>query len=272
MDEQDKAILNVRNFILAENITIDNFDTFKNSLYIFNNNTYQHVASDASFDDEINYYFKEWIEVPALKGNSVVLESVIRSENDVTLEIYDEASHITQNIVLPYGDSVNLIAFAPTSKIDGDRIRTGYHFALYDEATTTTASFDIWDGFDGTGQVSKVDGISPPSGAGVDNTDVIINAVSYGRAQPSLTSAQQLTARTNINAQIAGNYISSPTDKIVGQFLTYLGNDNWTTEDIPAFPTVGSANALLMKVSDVTNDVIWTNPLSNQEIDTILAE
>ena len=120
---------------------------------------------------------------------------------------------------------------------------------------------------DGTGSVNSIDYIGVDEG----ETNVNLQAVSYGRAQPSLTSAEQLQARSNINAQVAGNYIASPSTKLTNQFLQYLGNDQWTTSTVqvlPASPTVG----MLMKSSSSLDDLVWVPALSTTEIDNILED
>jgi len=78
-------------------------------------------------------------------------------------------------------------------------------------------------------------------------------------------------ARANINAQVVGNYIASPSDKMVNQFLQYLGNDNWTTSTVQVLPS-SEQIGMLMKTSASMNDLEWVPALTSSDIDTILEE
>lgn len=148
-------------------------------------------------------------------------------------------------------------------------------------------------------------GIPAADGTGIKSIDndvradtsgnAALTAVRYGSSQ-SLNSAQQLQARTNINAQIAGNYIISPEAKTVNYFLKYAGNDIWVTESVDVFPlggesgyvlkktnsgtewspvheviASGAAGAMLTKASATNYDLTWSNPISNSEIDALFA-
>ena len=187
-------------------------------------------------------YDDDWIEIPALKGSSVY--------------------------TLPAEPTSHVIPTETTTIV-----QTGYILKVVDEKKKAADpsyvcdEYTLWNGLDGTGSVNSVDGLTITTGT----TNINLQAVSYGRAQPSLTSAEQLQARSNINAQVAGNYIASPSTKLTNQFLQYLGNDQWTTSTVqvlPASPTVG----MLMKSSSSLDDLVWVPALSTTEIDNILAD
>lgn len=157
------------------------------------------------------------------------------------------------------------------------------------DITTLEFEFGI-PAADGTG-IKSIDGDVRADTSG----NAALTAVRYGVDQSSLLSdAQKLIARTNINAQIAGNYVISPEVKTVNQFLKYAGNDVWVTESVDVFPTGGStgyvlkktnsgtewspvheviasgaAGAVLTKASATNYDLTWSNPISNSEIDAL---
>ena len=152
-----------------------------------------------------------------------------------------------------------------------ETVQTGYILKIVDEKkkisdpTYDHDEYTIWNGLDGIGSVNSVDGITVNSGT----TNISLKAVSYGRDQSSLTANEQSQARSNINAQIAGNYIVSPQNKVTNQFLQYLGNDTWTTSTVqvlPASETVG----MLMKTSASADSLVWMPALSSSEIDEII--
>lgn len=162
-------------------------------------------------------------------------------------------------------------------------------------------NFKIPRGPAGSGAVSSVDGFEPDS----ITKNVDLKAVSYGRDQTvgtnAITPEQAARARNNINAQVAGNYqvagdyIVSPSEKIVDYFLKYAGNNEWVTEAVNAFPgggapgyvlkktssatewapareviAGGAEGALLSKASNNNYDLTWANPISTSEIDNII--
>lgn len=182
----------------------------------------------------------EWIEIPALRGSSVYV-----------LSIDPRTDSIEEDGVI--------------------KIRQGFDIKIYDERkaqTTPGYQYDLitlWNGVDGTGTVSTVD-MQPVT---FGTTNVNLQAISYGRDQSSLTVAQKAQARSNIDAQIAGNYITSPNDKIVNQYLQYLGNDNWTTSTVQTLP-ISTATGVLVKTSSDMNSLSWMAALTQSEIDTIL--
>ena len=184
----------------------------------------------------------EWVEVPALRGNSIY--------------------------TLPAEPTSREIQAGDTTYI-----QSGYILKIVDERKQQAdPSYDhdeyiLWNGIDGAGSVTSVDSQTVTPGT----TNIAINAVSYGRAQPGLTSNQQLQARTNINAQVAGNYIASPTNKNVNQFLQYLGNNNWATANVQVLPS-STTVGMLMKSSSSLDDLTWVPALSTTEIDNILAD
>lgn len=162
---------------------------------------------------------------------------------------------------------------------------------LVTSGDTTTLEFEFGiPAADGTG-IKSIDTDIRADGSG----NAALTAVRYGSSQ-SLNSAQQLQARTNINAQIAGNYIISPIGRTENQFLKYVGNEVWATESVDVFPSGGSTGYVLRKTDsgtewsqvhevisggrtgavltkvDATNyKLTWSDPISNPEIDTIMS-
>lgn len=184
----------------------------------------------------------EWVEVPALRGCSIYTLPAEPTSREIQA---GDTTYFQSGYIL---------------KVVDERKKQADPSYECDEYT-------LWNGIDGTGSVNSVDGLTITIGT----TNINLQAVSYGRAQPSLTSAEQLQARSNINAQVAGNYIASPSTKLMNQFLQYLGNDQWTTSTVqvlPASPTVG----MLMKSSSSLDDLVWVPALSTTEIDNILAD
>ena len=184
----------------------------------------------------------QWVEVPALRGNSVYTLPATPTSREVS------------------GSGSDVI------------IQTGYILKVVDErkkATDPSYQYDeytIWNGLDGSGSVNSVDSVSVTDGT----TNVALKAVRYG-AEQALSTAEQVQARANINAQVVGNYIASPSDKMVNQFLQYLGNDNWTTSTVQVLPS-SEQIGMLMKTSASMNDLEWVPALTSSDIDTILEE
>lgn len=146
---------------------------------------------------------------------------------------------------------------------------------------------------DGEG-VKKVDNIGPSAGGNVE-----LGAVSYSMAQ-ELSIGQKIQARDNIGAQVSGNYVTDPSLKSYGEFLQYGGNvgaPSWVTVPIQEVPTGGTAGyvlrkqttaygwtpvyetpaggsigSILMKNSSSDYDFVWSNPISNSDIDTMISE
>ena len=182
----------------------------------------------------------EWVEVPALRGNSIY-----------TLPAEPTSREISAG-------SATIIQSGYILKVVDERKKAADPSYEYD-------AYTLWNGIDGTGSVTSVDSILVTPGT----TDIAIKAVSYGRAQPSLTSAQQSQARTNINAQVAGNYIASPSNKNINQFLQYLGNNNWATANVQVLPSSATIG-MLMKTSASMDDLTWVPAMTSAEIDEIL--
>lgn len=184
----------------------------------------------------------EWVEVPTLRGSSIY-----------TLPAEPTSREISA------GSAVI--------------VQSGYILKVVDERKKVSdPSYDhdeyiLWNGIDGTGSVTSVDHILVTPGT----TDINIQAVSYGRAQPSITAAQQSQARANINAQVAGNYIASPSNKNVNQFLQYLGNNNWATANVQVLPSSATVG-MLMKNSSSMDDLTWVPAMTSSEIDEILEQ
>lgn len=160
---------------------------------------------------------------------------------------------------------------------------------LVTSGDTTTLEFEFGiPAADGTG-IKSIDTDIRADGSG----NAALTAVRYGSSQ-SLNSAQQLQARANINAQIADNYIVSPPSRVAGQFLKFSNQNTWVTEAINVVPAGGSSGQFLKKTSNSTMwddiheviasgatgavltkasatnyDLIWSNPISNPEIDAL---
>lgn len=182
----------------------------------------------------------DWVEVPSLRGSSIY--------------------------TLPAEPTSREISTGSTTII-----QSGYILKVVDERKKTTDpsyvcdEYTLWNGIDGTGSVTSVDNILVTPGT----TNINIQAVSYGRGQATLTSNQQLQARTNINAQVAGNYIVSPTDKNINQFLQYIGNNNWATANVQVLPSSETVG-MLMKNSASMDDLVWVPAMTSFDIDDIL--
>ena len=184
----------------------------------------------------------EWVEVPSLRGSS----------------IYTLPAEPTQRIIS--AGSATIIQNGYILKVVDERKKAADPSYVCDEYT-------LWNGIDGTGSVTSVDSILVTPGT----TNINIEAVSYGRSQSALTSNQQLQARTNINAQVAGNYIVSPNIKNVNQFLQYLGNNNWATANVQVLPSSETVG-MLMKNSASMDDLTWVPAMTSSEIDNIVNE
>lgn len=182
----------------------------------------------------------EWVEVPSLRGSSIY-----------TLPAEPTSREISTG--------------------SGTVIQSGYILKVVDERKKAADpsyvcdEYTLWNGLDGSGSVTSVDSILVTPGT----TNINIQAVSYGRAQSSLSSNQQLQARTNINAQVAGDYIVSPTNKNVNQFLQYQGNNNWATANVQVLPSSETVG-MLMKNSASMDDLVWVPAITSSDIDNIL--
>lgn len=152
----NKIILNLNNgYIVAGISSQEDYDAKSSYLFVKQNETY---IPASSYEAGTSYYEIDWQPLPTLQGYSV-----------------------------------NLVAATPTT--DTELGRTGTKISLYDEQSSTTNTFSIWNGKDGVGQVNTVDeiGITP----GGNNVD--LKAVRYGSSQ-NLTDNQKKQARTNIGA------------------------------------------------------------------------
>lgn len=186
------------------------------------------------------------------------------------------------------GYSIELLDIIPITESG----RTGYEIHIYDERKAKEDpeyeydSFKLWNGVDGQdgqdgapgrdgangqGTVNSVDGIEAPSG----EHDVPLKAVSYGRSQ-SLSSDEKAQARTNINAQIKGdyqpkgNYVLSPILKNTNEFLKYDGNDQWSTSTVSVLPE-STDIGILVKSNSSMNSLSWMPAITNVEIDGIFS-
>ena len=180
-----------------------------------------------------------WTEIPALRGTGIHLISIERTERSIVID-------------------------------DTTVVQYGWKMILYDEQkhiidpNYTGDEIIVWDGLNGSGSVNRVDGFGATDGT--DNVE--IQAVSYGRVQ-TLTSAQKSQARTNINAQVSGNYIVSPNYKNINQFLQYLGNDTWTTAKVSVLPET-TDTGVLVKTSGDMSELSWMSAIDNATIDEII--
>lgn len=158
------------------------------------------------------------------------------------------------------------------------RPRTGTVYSFEDEskkqsdASYASDTFLIWngtngiDGTNGEGAVSSVDSIGPSAGG----SNVILNAVSYGRVQ-ALSIAEQSRARANIGAQPTGDYFINPSNKRANEFLKYLGNEQWTTDSVQILPQ-STDIGLLMKMSGDMSNLTWVPIANTEEINEIFDE
>ena len=117
------------------------------------------------------------------------------------------------------------------------------------EVTTLQFNFGI-PGAAGNGAQS-VDGVVPALDTSSGLQNVNLNAVRTIENQ-GLSVQQKINARANIDAQIAGNYIVSPSTKTQNYFLKYAGNDEWVTESVNVFPSGGIPGYVLKKTASGT--------------------
>lgn len=166
------AILKVKsvNYIVASNVTEENWNDVKSSLYYLNNNEYVAVDSSAVYDSTIDYYIKSnWLQLPAIKGTS---------------------AHI---------------AASPTqTEIDSKTINGQVITITNEDPLVSDSQFIIWNGTPGDGQVNAVDGVSPAQGT----HNLVLQAVRYSDNW-SITAAQKSQARENIDALSAGLKINN---------------------------------------------------------------
>ena len=166
------AILKVKsvNYIVASNITEENWNDVKSSLYYLNNNEYVAVDSSAVYDSTIDYYIKSnWLQLPAIKGTS---------------------AHI---------------AASPTqTEIDSKTINGQVITITNEDPLVSDSQFIIWNGTPGDGQVNAVDGVSPAQGT----HNLVLQAVRYSDNW-SITAAEKSQARENIDALSAGLKINN---------------------------------------------------------------
>ena len=120
----------------------------------------------------------QWVQVPAIRGTSVTCS-------------------------------------LPTQFPASGALPSGWRWTLYDERTNTSTDMVVYNGVDGTGAVSSVDGIGSTGG------NVNLQAVRYTTMTPALSSAQQLAARSNINAM--KNIEGSES----GQVIMYDADNGW---------------------------------------------
>ena len=270
MLEPDKAILNVKEFIINDTVTDENFDELKNNLYIsVESGKYTTLSSDAVFDSNINYYDLSWIEIPAIKGSSVNVSAITTYEAGTQIDLYEEATHSTHTIQLPYGKSVHGTVASSSAILPGtDKVRWQFDVSIEDETTGTTYGFTIYDGVDGQGQVNFVDGIGVTNNSKPydPTSDVPLGAVSYKYVQ-TLSSAEKSQARLNIGAQASGSYIIMPANPSANQVLNYNGTA-WVTSW--PLPVAAPSNTLLIKTASTGSyGVGWISAISSAEIDAL---
>lgn len=213
---------------------------------------------------------------------------------------------LTFTFGLPKGDTGNpgaITSAVATAEQIGHDSSPWVEASISGEPSNATLSLSF--GIPGAaGNVSTVDKIDPK------NANVELTAVQFGQAQDSafyinnfgvassrveeIMAQYQAQARSNIQAQIAGDYIVSPVAKTVNQFLKYAGNNNWVTESVNVFPAGGNtgevlkktdsgtewspvhevipggkAGAVLTKVDTTNYRLTWSDPISNLEIDAL---
>ncbi len=170
----NKIILNLNNgYVLAGISSQGDYDAKSSYLFVKQNEVY---IPASGYEAGTSYYEINWQPLPTLQGYSV-----------------------------------NLVA--ATSTTDTESGRTGTKISLYDEQSSTTNTFSIWNGKDGVGQVNTVDTIGvTPGGNNVD-----LQAVRYSSNQ-NLTDSQKIQARANIGAapsDLSVNGITLGTDGII---------------------------------------------------------
>lgn len=198
----NKIILNLNNGYIVANISSqEEYDVRHSYLFVKQND--QYIPSDSTiYDSGTSYYEIDWQPLPTLQGYSV-----------------------------------NLVAASPTTDTQN---RTGTKISLYDEQSSTTTTFNIWNGKDGVGQVNTVDtiGITP----GGNNVD--LKAVRYGSSQ-NLTNDQKIQARANIGA--------APSDLSVNGI------------------TLGTDGTIVLTPSNFTYDTALNSNSSNPVQNSVLA-
>lgn len=182
---------------------------------------------------------------------------------------------------------------ASTSNLAAGTAATASASLIY-AANSTTLFFNFGiPAADGQG-ATQVDDVTANASRIVE-----LHALKY--VSQTLSDPQKSQARSNINAQIAGNYITNPTEKTYGQYLCYGGSDSnptWIAKTIQELPTTdiagyilrtqtngtiawtpgrevpsgGSTSAVLMKNSGVDYDYSWSPAMSSSEIDAIINE
>lgn len=156
----------------------------------------------------------------------------------------------------------------------------------------------------GSGKVNTVDNIDAQSGnvmlyaVAFSTQDEDYFKTKYGVPSESVSavmSQYQAQARENINAQVSGNYIVSPSNATQSQFLQYGGDSvGWIASRVDVLPTGGSdgyvlrkagssamwneaheipsggsQNSILVKTSGFNYDTGWMLPINSNEIDSL---
>lgn len=181
---------------------------------------------------------------------------------------------------------------ASTSNLAAGTAATASASLIYAaDSTTLFFNFGI-PAADGQG-ATQVDDVTANASRIVE-----LHALKY--VSQTLTDPQKSQARSNINAQIAGNYIAEPTNKNFETFLQYGGdtaNPSWiavAVNQVPnggianqvlrkqnnsygwtsvyELPNGGAAGAMLIKNSSSDYDCGWASAISSSEIDAIINE
>lgn len=250
----------------------------------------------------------EYWQMIASKGDSVKGDTGSFGQPTATARGLDYGSEPTVQITATGPDDAKIFAFdfgLPAGPLGFDEVSA--HASSIEAGTEATASASLVEngevttlqfnfgipGASGEGAQS-VDGVVPALDTSTGLQNVTLNAVRTIQNQ-GLSNQQQINARTNIGAQIAGDYIVSPSTKTVDYFLKYAGNDEWVTESVDVFPgggvpgyalkktasatewapvreviAGGLEGALLTKASNNNYDLTWSNPISSTDIDNII--
>lgn len=168
----------------------------------------------------------QWVEVPAIRGTSVYLST---SPTRIPADTSSSNPH-----------------------------NAGWRWVMYDERTGTNSTVEVYDGTDGQGAVSIVDGVSPDAGGGVT-----LNAIRY--SSQTLTSAQQSIARGNINAM--QNVVGATN----GQVPIYDStSSSWVPTTVNTLNSPSTAAQVLYSTS--SSGYTWTSfsAISTSQINSIV--
>ena len=174
----------------------------------------------------------EWVGVPGIKGTSVYLTT--------------------------------LPTRIPADTSSSNPHNAGWQWVLFDERTGTTTTMEVYDGTNGadgsgSGTVTSIDGIAPPTGSGA----VALQAVRY--ATQSLSTEAKTIARNNIDA------MKNVTGASNGQVLTYNTSSSSWTAATPQSIVLPTASAQVL-YSTSSSAYAWTsfNTISTAQINNLV--